>query len=141
MYIYTWTSLGITWPLRWWWWWTRTITATVSTIWIVTWPASSSWLYSTSTSLSTLSIAWPSAPRTPTTVYWKKKRMKSVMKRTFKQWWSTILPILTKRISTSHLTELNNKRPRHIELKMQVMTSDYPFVILDLCLLISPLVS
>jgi hypothetical protein len=32
----------------------------------------------------------------------------------FKQWWSTIQPISTKRTSTSHLKPLSVKRPRHM---------------------------
>jgi len=46
------------------------------------------------------------------------------MKRKFKQYWSAIPQISTKRTITSHLkTELteHNKKPRHITLENQVL--------------------
>jgi len=48
-----------------------------------------------------------------------------IMKRTFKQWWSTILQILTKRTTiTSHRNSLNNKKPRHMTLEIHVLAQD-----------------
>jgi len=37
-----------------------------------------------------------------------------IMTRKFKQWWSTISPISTKRAITSHLISLNTKKRRHM---------------------------
>jgi len=46
---------------------------------------------------------------------------KLVMKRMFKQWWSTIPPISTKRTITSHLKPLNAKRPGHMAFEIWVL--------------------
>ena len=43
------------------------------------------------------------------------------MKRTFKLWWSTILPRSLKRTSTSHFKQMDTKRPRHSVLEIQVL--------------------
>jgi len=48
-----------------------------------------------------------------------------IMKRIFKQWWSSIPPTSTKRTITSHLNSLNiTKRPWHMMLEIQVLTWD-----------------
>jgi len=36
-----------------------------------------------------------------------------IMRRQFKQWWSTFTPISTKRTIASHLDSLNTKRPHY----------------------------
>ena len=43
------------------------------------------------------------------------------MKIKFEQRWSTIQPISTKQIITSHLKSLNRKKKRHMTLEIQVM--------------------
>ena len=48
------------------------------------------------------------------------KKTFTIMKRKFKQWWSSISPISTKRRITSHLNSLNIKRPPHMTLEIQV---------------------
>jgi len=45
------------------------------------------------------------------------------MKRKFKQWWSSIPPISTKRTITSHLN-WTQKRPRHMTLEIKVLAWD-----------------
>jgi hypothetical protein len=42
----------------------------------------------------------------------------------FKQRWSTMPPISTKRRITSHLNPLNIKRPRHMTLEIRVLDWD-----------------
>ena len=61
---------------------------------------------------------------------WKK----SVMRRKFKQWWSTIpKPITTKRTITSHLRSLNTKRgPGHMMLEIQVLAWDRHEIVVEL---------
>jgi hypothetical protein len=68
----------------------------------------------------------------------------SIMRRKFKQWWSLIPPISTKRTIASHLnwTHWTQIRPRHMMLESQALVlsvlrfkaSDYPFGIIKLFL-------
>jgi len=44
---------------------------------------------------------------------------RKVINRKFKEYWSTITIILTKRTTTSQLTQFNTKRPSHMELEIQ----------------------
>ena len=47
-----------------------------------------------------------------------------IMKRKFKQQWSTIPPISTKRTITSHLLTEHKKRPQHATFEIQVLAWD-----------------